>query len=287
MKKIKMQRSGVKRSRVDFGISLFFLAVMGAFMLVPLLYVLLNAFKPIEEQLLFPPRFFVSNPTLQNFTELFSLMNETWVPFSRYLANTVVITVSATFLHIVVSSMAAYVLAKHRFFGTRALFRMVVLALMFNGVVTQVPSYLLMSDLKLVDNLLAVIIPAVQAPLGLYLLKQFMEQIPDSIIESARIDGAGEFRVLWSVVLPQVKPAWLTLIILQIQSLWGMASSNYIISEQNKPLAMAMQQIAGGGIARLGVAAAVTLVMMVVPVTAFLLTQSKVVETMSTSGMKD
>ncbi len=121
---------------------------------------------------------------------------------------------------------------------------------------------------------------------GLYLMKQFMEPIPDSILESARMDGAREFRVMWSIVMPQVKPAWLTLIILQIQSLWGM-SSTYLISEQNKTLAMAMQQIVSGGIARMGAAGAVSVVMMAVPILTFILSQSQVIETMSTSGMKE
>jgi len=149
-----------------------------------------------------------------------------------------------------------------------------------------VPNYLLMSDLHWIDTCLSVIVPAIQAPLGLYLMKQFMEPIPDSILESARMDGAREFRVMWSIVMPQVKPAWLTLIILQIQSLWGM-SSTYLISEQNKTLAMAMQQIVSGGIARMGAAGAVSVVMMAVPILTFILSQSQVIETMSTSGMKE
>lgn len=213
-------------------------------------------------------------------------MGETWVPFSRYVANTVFITATATFFHIAFSSMAAYALSKHTFFGSRVLFQLVVVALMFNGTVTAVPNYLLMSDLHWIDTCLSVIVPAIQAPLGLYLMKQFMEPIPDSILESARMDGAREFRVMWSIVMPQVKPAWLTLIILQIQSLWGM-SSTYLISEQNKTLAMAMQQIVSGGIARMGAAGAVSVVMMAVPILTFILSQSQVIETMSTSGMKE
>ncbi len=267
-------------------LSLLFLLIMGAFMFLPLLYVVMNAFKPLEELLLFPPRFFVSHPTTQNFSDLFSLMNETWVPFSRYVANTVFITLVTMLCHIAFASMAAYALAKHTFFGSRFLFKIVVLALMFNGAVTAVPNYLLLADLHWIDTFLSVIVPAIQAPLGLYLMKQFMEPIPDSILESARMDGAGEFRVLWSIVMPQVKPAWLTLIILQIQSLWGM-SSNYLISEENKTLAMAMQQIVSGGIARMGAASAVGLVMMIVPIVTFILSQSQVIETMSTSGMKE
>ena len=276
----------VNRGIADNIFTALFLLIMGAFMALPLLYVILNAFKPMEELLPFPPKFLVYNPTLRNFSDLFSLMGETWVPFSRYVANTVFITATATFFHIAFSSMAAYALSKHTFFGSRVLFQLVVVALMFNGTVTAVPNYLLMSDLNWIDTCMSVIVPAIQAPLGLYLMKQFMEPIPDSILESARMDGAREFRVMWSIVMPQVKPAWLTLIILQIQSLWGM-SSTYLISEQNKTLAMAMQQIVSGGIARMGAAGAVSVVMMAVPILTFILSQSQVIETMSTSGMKE
>ncbi|MFR1434168.1 MAG: carbohydrate ABC transporter permease [Acutalibacteraceae bacterium] len=282
----RLRGKKVNRGIADNIFSALFLLIMGAFMALPLIYVILNAFKPMEELLLFPPRFLVYNPTLSNFSDLFTLMGETWVPFSRYVANTVFITATATFFHIAFSSMAAYALSKHTFFGSRVLFQLVVVALMFNGTVTAVPNYLLMSDLHWIDTCLSVIVPAIQAPLGLYLMKQFMEPIPDSILESARMDGAREFRVMWSIVMPQVKPAWLTLIILQIQSLWGM-SSTYLISEQNKTLAMAMQQIVSGGIARMGAAGAVSVVMMAVPILTFILSQSQVIETMSTSGMKE
>lgn len=282
----RLRGKKVNRGIADNIFSALFLLIMGAFMVLPLIYVILNAFKPMEELLLFPPRFLVYNPTLSNFSDLFTLMGETWVPFSRYVANTVFITATATFFHIAFSSMAAYALSKHTFFGSRVLFQLVVVALMFNGTVTAVPNYLLMSDLHWIDTCLSVIVPAIQAPLGLYLMKQFMEPIPDSILESARMDGAREFRVMWSIVMPQVKPAWLTLIILQIQSLWGM-SSTYLISEQNKTLAMAMQQIVSGGIARMGAAGAVSVVMMAVPILTFILSQSQVIETMSTSGMKE
>ena len=282
----RLRGKKVNRGIADNIFSALFLLIMGAFMALPLIYVILNAFKPMEELLLFPPRFLVYNPTLSNFSDLFTLMGETWVPFSRYVANTVFITATATFFHIAFSSMAAYALSKHTFFGSRVLFQLVVVALMFNGTVTAVPNYLLMSDLHWIDTCLSVIVPAIQAPRGLYLMKQFMEPIPDSILESARMDGAREFRVMWSIVMPQVKPAWLTLIILQIQSLWGM-SSTYLISEQNKTLAMAMQQIVSGGIARMGAAGAVSVVMMAVPILTFILSQSQVIETMSTSGMKE
>ena len=278
-----------KRLNRTIGDNIFtaiFLAVMGFLMVFPLVYIIINSFKPIDELLLFPPKFFVSKPTLENYSELFGLLNDTWVPFTRYLGNTVFITAVSTVFHILFSSMAAYALCKHTFFGSRVLFKIVVLSLMFTGAVTAVPNYLLISSMGLIDTLWSVILPAIQSSLGLYLMKQFMEPIPEALLESARIDGAGEFCILFRIVMPQAKPAWLTLIILQIQAMWP-ASSTYLISEENKTVSMVMEQIVSSGIARMGAASAVTAVMMIVPMAAFILSQTRIIETMSTSGMKE
>ena len=262
------------------------LFIMGLFMVVPLVYVVMNAFKPLEELLLFPPRFFVTRPTIQNFIDLFNLMDETWVPFSRYIFNTVFITVVTTIGHVLLSSMAAFVLSKHKFFGSKMIFKIIVLSLMFSGAVTGVPNYLTLASFRMIDTPWAIIVPAVQSSLGLYLMKQFMDNVNDSLLESARIDGANEFKVYWSIMMPQVKPAWLTLIILQIQGLWSL-SSDFLMSEQNKTLSMAMTLIVNGGVARMGAASAVGLVMMIVPITTFIFTQSRIIETMSASGIKE
>lgn len=262
------------------------LAAMGLFMVLPLVYVVCNAFKPLDELFLFPPRFFVRKPTGQNFIDLFNLMSGTWVPFSRYIFNTVFITVCGTLGHVILASMAAYVLARHQFPGSKAIFRMIVLSLMFSASVTQVPNYLTMAQLGLVDTYLAVILPAFSSSLGLYLMKQFMEQVSESLLEAARLDGASEYRIFWSVMMPIVKPAWMTLIILQIQSLWNL-TSGYLYSEELKTLSQALNQIVHGGIARAGAAGAVGLLMIVVPIVAFVVSQSQIIETMGSSGMKD
>ncbi len=262
------------------------LLIMSAFMVLPLLFVISNAFKPLDELFLFPPKFFVQNPSIQNFVDLFNLMNNSWVPFSRYIFNTIFITVVGTFGHVFFASMAAYVLAKHRFWGSKALFNIVVLSLMFSASVTQVPNYLTIARLGWIDNLSAIIVPSFCASLGLYLMKQFMELVHDSLLESARIDGAKEFQIYWKIVMPVIKPAWITLIILQIQSLWSV-SSGYIYSEQLKTLSQAILQIVQGGIARAGAASAVGLIMLSVPITAFVLSQAQIIETMGTSGIKE
>lgn len=267
---------------------LFFLALVGVFMALPLVYSVSSALKPLDELWMYPPRFFVHNPTFKNFRDLFDLMGDNWVPFSRYVFNTFFVSVVGTFGHVILSSLCAYALAKHNFPGRNFLFQMVVLSLMFSAVVTQVPSFLIMSKMKLINTFGAYILPAFCSSLGLYLMKQFIEtSIPDSLLEAARIDGAGEGRIFWRVVMPLVKPAWLTLIIFSFQGLWNTSATVLIQREELKTLNNALSQIVSGGIARTGTAAAAAVIMMVVPIFVFVISQGSIVETVATSGMKD
>ena len=271
----------------DAGIT-FMLVVLGAFMFLPMLYVVMQSLKPLDELWMFPPRFFVVHPTFSNFTDLFSLMSDSWVPFSRYIFNTVFITAVGTFFYVFVASLAAYSLSKLNFPGRKILFSLVVTSLMFHSTVNQVSHFIILSTLGWVDTYLAVIIPALAAPLGLYLIKQFMESnVHDSVLESARLDGASELRIYWTIAMPMVKPAVLTLIVQTVQGLWNTGASIYIHSEQLKTFNYAIQQIVSGGIARAGAGAAANVVMMLVPIAVFVFNQSKIVETMGASGMKD
>lgn len=267
---------------------LFFLALVGVFMALPLVYSVSSALKPLDELWMYPPRFFVHNPTFKNFRDLFDLMGDNWVPFSRYVFNTFFVSIVGTFGHVILSSLCAYALAKHNFPGRNFLFQMVVLSLMFSAVVTQVPSFLIMSKMKLINTFGAYILPAFCSSLGLYLMKQFIEtSIPDSLLEAARIDGAGEGCIFWRVVMPLVKPAWLTLIIFSFQGLWNTSATVLIQREELKTLNNALSQIVSGGIARTGTAAAAAVIMMVVPIFVFVISQGSIVETVATSGMKD
>lgn len=289
-KKFRLSRRqrGVKRSYVvDFGIY-FVLLVFGVIMALPLVYAIMNSLKPLEEFFYFPPRLFVVNPTMKNFKDLFHLMSNSWVPFSRYIFNTVFITTVGTVGHVFLASLCAYAMAKHKFPGQKLLFNMVVLSLMFSGAVTSIPSFLVFTKLGWIDSYKSIIIPAFSSSLGLYLMKQFMDtNVPDEILESARVDGAKEIHVFWQIAMPMVKPAWLTLIMFSVQGLWNIGSSVYIRSEELKTLNYALSQIMAGGIARAGAAAAAQVLMLVVPILIFLITQSNIIETMATSGMKD
>ncbi|MBO6100176.1 MAG: carbohydrate ABC transporter permease, partial [Spirochaetaceae bacterium] len=256
-------------------------------MVFPMIYSICQSFKPLDELLKFPPTVFPRNPTTDNFSDLFVIMSQSWVPFSRYIFNTLFVTVVGTFGHVIIASMAAYVLAKYRFPLGDAFFRIVVVALMFVGYVTFIPNYIIMCRLHIVDTYWAIILPAFVAPMGLFLMKQFMEGFPMAIIEAAKIDGAHEWKIFMNLVMPNVKPAWLTISIFSIQGLWNNQQASVIYSENKKMLAYALQQILLGGIARQGPGAAVTVVTLAVPIIFFIFSQSQILETMATSGLKD
>ena len=270
----------------DIGIylMLFLVAIAMAF---PLIFSVASSLKPLDELFRFPPKVFPQHVTFDNFSDLVTTMGQSYVPFLRYLTNTVFITFIGTFGHVVIASMAAFVLAKYDFPGGKTFFNIVVTALMFSGYVTGIPNYVIMSRMGMIDTYWAVILPAFAAPIGLFLMKQFMEGLPTALIEAAHIDGASELRIFWSIVMPNVKPAWLTIIIFSVQSLWNTNAATVIYSESKKTLVYALQQIQAGGIARTGQAAAVTVIVMLVPITIFILSQSRILETMASSGLKD
>ena len=283
-------RLGKRLSRsVGGDVTLFiFLLIIAAVMVVPLIFVVSTSFKPLSELWLFPPTFIVRSPTLNNYRDLFTLITDSWVPMSRYLFNTVFITVVGTVGNIVFASLAAYPLSCYRFPGSRLLFNLVVVSLMFSAVVTRIPNYIIMSRIGFIDTYFALVIPTFGSTLGLFLMKQFMDQmVHKSLLESASIDGANDWVKFKSIVMPMCKPAWLTLIIFSVQALWNLGETPLIFTEQLKTLPFALSQLAAGGIVRAGVNSAISVLMLVVPLTVFIITQSNIIETMSKSGLKD
>ena len=290
VKKLRTRHHTVVLSRSaggDVGITIF-LIILGVIMFLPLYYVVMQSFKPLDELFYYPPKFYVINPTWDNYTDLFTLMSESWVPFSRYIFNTVFITFCGTFGNLVLSSLCAYALSKIPFPGRKGCFWLVEKSLMIGSTVGGVITFILISWLGWMDTYLALIVPAWASTLGLYLMKQFMEtNVTTEVLESARLDGASELRTFWSIAMPMVKPAWLTLIIYSFQGLWNAGQTNLIYSEQLKTLNYAISQITAGGVARTGASAASTVVMMAVPILVFVVSQSNIIETMGSSGMKD
>lgn len=249
-----------------------------------------QALKPLNEMYMFPPKLFVRNATLDNFRDLSRILSNTLVPFSRYLFNSLFVVIVGTIGHILIASMCAYPLAKYKFPGSKFISALIVYSLMFNTTVTQVPNFITISKLHLIDSYGAIIFPTFASTLGLYLMMNFMEQIPDSLIEAARIDGASQFEIHMKIVLPLVKPAAVTAFILVFQALWGTTGDSYIYTEKLKSVAYMLGQLAGSstvGVARSGVLAAASFIVFLIPVTVFLFMQTNVISTMATSGMKE
>lgn len=241
-KKLNRSRAG------NIAITLMLL-VFGVFSVLPIYLTVVQSLKPLNELYVYPPRLYVVTPTIHNFRSLIQLMSTTWVPISRYLFNSVLISVAGTVGNILICSMAAYPSAKYKLPGMGIFFSLVVMAMMFNPQVADVANYITMSALGMIDTYLAAIIPACATSLGFYLMRQFMVQIPDSLIEAAKIDGASDYRVFWQIVFPNVKPAWLTLAIFSFQGLWSSTNSTYIYAEELKTFPYALNQIVSGGIA--------------------------------------
>lgn len=285
--KIRIFKSKTGRSFWGDLLNFLFLGILGIIMLIPVVFSVSNAFKPLDELFVFPPRFFVRHPTFANFRILPSLFSDSLVPLSRYILNTLFITVAGTAGSIIIASMAAYVLEKKKFRMREGIFKLVVNTLMFTPAVTAIPSFLIMSKLGFINSYAAILIPTIGSSLNVFLMKQFMVGVPNTILEAARIDGSGEQRIFWSIVMPSVKPAWMTLIIFCIQNLWGATGGNYIYNEELKTLPYALSQVMSAGLVRAGASAAITTLMMIVPMCVFVITQSNIMETMMSSGIKE
>ena len=266
----------------DIGVFIFLLLIC-AFMILPMLYSVIQAFKPLDELFLYPPRFFVRNPTTQNFSDVFYLTESLEVPFLRYVFNSVFITVAGTAIYIILASAAGYALGKGTFKGKSALSALVVWALLFRPEVTAIPQYVIVSKLGMVNTYWALILPALASTMGVFLIRQFVVvAIPDATLEAA-----SEYRIFFKIVMPGIKPALMTAIIFTFQSLWNSASgTQFIFSEKLKGLPNVLSTIVAGGIARAGAASAVSVILMIPPIIVFLISQSSVMETMTHSGLK-
>ena len=289
MAKIKAFKIGSGINRSVFGniLLLLVLCLLGFIMVLPLYLLVISSVKPAGELFVFPPRFYVTNPTFKNFSQMFELTSGLMVPFSRYAFNSVFVTAVTTVFHVIIASAAAFPLAKYKFRGRAALFGTVVWALLFSAPVTQIPRYIILSRIGLLNSQWAVILPQIQSVLGLFLMKQFMEGISDSIIEAGKIDGATEIQIFWRLAMPQVKPAWLTLIIFSFQSIWGDVGQTVIFDEQLKTLPAALAQINNNTVARTGAVSAASLLLVLPPILIFIFFHSRVLETMSSSGIKE
>ena len=286
----KRGKSGVRLSRSAGGtVAIFlFLIIIGVFMALPIVYSLVQSIKPMEEIFAYPPKFFVKNPTFDNYIQVYQLCQNLWVPLSRYIFNSLFITLVTSVLNIIFSAMAAFSLSKGTYRGKGVIFLIIQFALMFNAYVLSVPQYLIFSKLKMVDTYWVYILPQLAGTLGVFLIKQYIEgYVPDALIEAAKIDGAGYIRIFWRIIMPIIKPAWLTVTLFAFRDIWAAIPNGTIFEEELKTLPQIVTQITAGGVARNGSAMAITTIMMIPPVIVYLISQSNVVEAMSSAGIKE
>ncbi len=260
------------------------------FMLLPLLYIFNHAFKPLEELFYYPPRFIVERPTLANFTRLFQVTGTSGIPMSRYFFNSVIVTVLVLVASVLISTMAGYALSKLNFKGKKAMNEINTLSLMFVGIAVTIPRYLIVEQLGLIDNFFVHVLPYLAVPVGLFLIKQFVDQIPNELIDASRVDGANEWQIYTKIILPLIKPAIATIVILSFQTVWNSAdtSTTYINNDLLKTFAFYMNTLTANtnAVAGQGMAAAASLIMFLPNLIIFIVMQSKVMDTMAHSGIK-
>ena len=285
----------VKKSKRSFWGNVIlglFLLVMAVAFFFPVLYMVSQSLKPMNEMFIFPPKILVQNPTLDNYRDFVNVLANTMVPVTRSLFNSLFVVVIGSIGHILLASLCAYPLAKYKFPGSKFFNQIIVYSLMFNASVTAIPNFLTIAGMGMLDTQWAIIVPGLASTLGLYLMKNFMEQIPDSLMEAAQIDGAGYARIHFTIVMPVVKPALVTAFIMVFQSFWTNTGANFIYTEAQKGFAYVVGQLASGKVAGVGasfvgISSASSVIMFAVPLVVFLIMQNNVVSTMATSGMKE
>lgn len=291
MKTVKIQKIP-RRKRMKFGHTVFVAGMLAlvCFTALPMVAMICRAFMPLDELYLYPPRIIVRKPTLSNFAELLTSLSASEVPFSRYIFNSLFTTAVTVFLSILVCCAGAYGLAKFKPRGSGMIFAIITAALMFSSYVTQIPNYLIVTELGLVNSYWALILPKVAVAYNFFLVKQFAEQLPNSILEAARIDGSGEFGTFWKIAMPLLKPAWSTLAVFSFVSNWNdyFSALVFINKDAMKTLPLALQTLAGGAgvVARSGSVGAATLLTTLPTIIVFCIMRGRVMQTMTYSGIK-
>jgi multiple sugar transport system permease protein len=206
----------MSRARANNIVLYTLLIVTAALSLLPMLWMIAASFMSAGEANTFPPKLLPSDPTLEHYRTLFTRLN-----LGRYLLNSTIIAVTVTVVSLVINSMAGYAFAKLRFHGRDKLFRYLTLGLVIPVQVSMLPLFLLLREMGLINTYWGVIIPGLASIFGIFLIRQYAISIPDDLIDAARIDGAGEFRIYWSVVLPVIRPILATLAIWTFLSTWN------------------------------------------------------------------
>lgn len=266
-----------------------FLLPFAIFMALPIIYIFSTAFKPIDELFAFPPRFFVQRPTFRNFKDLFVFIGY-GLPVMKFVVNSLIVTAIVVISSVTFSSMAGYILSKKNFKGKKTLFEINKLALMFVPIAVTIPRFLVITRIGIVDTMAAHVLPLIAIPVGLFLVKQFIDQIPDELIDAAKMDGAGDFYIYMKIIVPLSMPAIATIAILSFQATWNNVETStlFVNDEVKQTFAFYMSTLTNvsNSVAAAGIGAAATLIMFLPNLIIFILMQSRVMNTMSHSGMK-
>jgi len=283
-------RNRVSPARVGQILFVTFYALVS---ILPIIFIINHAFKPLSELFLFPPQFFVQNPTLNNFRELAFAVNLSAVPFSRYLLNSVFVTVATVTLSVLISTMGAYPLSKIKFKGKAIIFNTIIISLMFVPDTVRITRFLIVSNIGIMNTYFGHILPLLAMPISIFLIKQFMDQIPNTLSEAAKIDGASEWKIFHRIIIPNIKPAIGTAAILSFQAVWGdlETSTLYMTSESMNTLPFFIQTLnagllGGAGVARQGASAAAGLLMFLPNLVIFIILQKSMMSTLVNSGIK-
>ncbi len=288
-KELHMKASNKPVVKRRFGNILVFILLFAAalFMILPIYLTVIMSIKPVQEIFVFPPKLYVSEPTLSNYTNMFRICSDESVPFSRYVFNSIYVTAVVTIIQVIFSSMIAFCLAKVKFPGAKLINSIIVISLLYQSNVIYIMQYIVLAKMGIVNSMAALILPSAASPICVFLMRQSISQMPDSIIEAAKVDGAGIFRICWQVVMPNQKPALMTLVIFAFQSAWNIQGGSVIFDESLKTLPTVVQQAASAGLSRAGVAMAAAVFMLVPPTVIFIIAQRHVIETMAYSGIKE
>ncbi|MBQ7919537.1 MAG: carbohydrate ABC transporter permease [Lachnospiraceae bacterium] len=283
----RINPKGFEKSQIKIILLLLPLII---FMALPIVYIINHAFKPMEELFAFPPNFFVRNPTLDNFTALIKASRTAGIPMSRYVFNSLIITSVTIVLSLLFTTMAAFALSKIRFRAKYVLMDINQAAMMFVATAVLIPRYLVMTFTGTINTYVAHILPLLAVPVALFLVKQFVDQVPDSLLEAAYMDGASDRQVYTKIIIPMIKPAIATAAIMVFQQVWtNMETSNYFVNDDSlKTLTFYMNTLANANntVAGQGMSAAAALIMFIPNLVLFILLQNNVMNTMATSGIK-
>lgn len=263
---------------------------LALFMGIPILFIICHAFKPMDELFAFPPQILVYRPTLDNFSKLLKASSISNIPMSRYVFNSIVVTLSVVLLSILFSTMAGFALSKLKFKGKLAIMEINNTALMFVSVAVMIPRYLVIDAFGIKNTYFAHILPLLAMPVGLFLVKQFIDQVPDALLDAAYMDGASDFKIYRSIILPLIRPAIATTAILAFQQVWvNVESSNlFIDNESMKTLAFYLNTLsnANNTVAGQGIQAAGILIQFIPNLAIFLILRKSFMNTMAHSGIK-